>query len=73
LLFAGEEKVDRARDIFAQYKRQNVGTGDDEVVATADLRDMLLDMKVEVSGKGRFPTFHTAKSDRFTKPGSGQT
>jgi hypothetical protein len=53
LLFAGEEKVDRARDIFAQYKRQNVGTGHDEVVATADLRDMLLDMKVEVSGKGR--------------------
>jgi hypothetical protein len=34
----GEEKVDRARDIFSQYKRQNIGTGHDEVVATADLR-----------------------------------
>lgn len=34
----GEDKVDLARDIFSRYKRQDIGTGHDEVVATVDLR-----------------------------------
>ena len=45
----GEEKVDEARDIFEKYKRQGIETGGDDVVSVADLRDMLLDLKVEVS------------------------
>ena len=34
----GEDKVDLARDIFSRYKRQDIGTGHDEVVAIVDLR-----------------------------------
>ena len=45
----GEDKVHEAREIFAKYQRQGIATGGDEVVAVADLRDMLLDLKVEVS------------------------